>query len=90
MNALLLAGGIGSRLRPITDSVPKCLVPINGRPLLDIWLQALVGAGFQEIVVNTHYLAPQVEAYLADSPYTSQVRSDYEPELLGTASSSGS
>lgn len=87
MNALLLAGGIGSRLRPITDSVPKCLVPINGRPLLDIWLEALMKAGFQEIVVNTHYLAPQVEAYLADSFYSGQVRSVYEPELLGTAGS---
>ncbi len=43
MKALLLAAGLGTRLRPITDHVPKCLVPIHGRPLLDYWLELLLG-----------------------------------------------
>ena len=40
--ALILAGGVGSRLRPVTDAIPKCLIPIEGRPLLDYWVDCLV------------------------------------------------
>jgi len=46
MRALLLAAGLGTRLRPITVTVPKCLVPIGGKPLLQIWLERLTEAGF--------------------------------------------
>ncbi len=56
MRALLLAAGLGTRLRPITDKIPKCLVPIQGKPLLEIWLDKLYEAGVQEFLVNTHYL----------------------------------
>jgi len=64
MRALLLAAGIGSRLLPITATTPKCLVMINGRPLLDYWLELLFGAGVERILINTHWLAEQVEAYV--------------------------
>jgi len=45
VKALLLAGGLGARLRPLTDKVPKCLVPIAGRPLLNVWVECLAEAG---------------------------------------------
>ena len=85
MRALLLAAGIGSRLRPITETVPKCLVPIHGRPLLDYWLDILFSGGTVErALVNTHYLHRQVETHIAQSPWQENVDLVYEPELLGT------
>jgi mannose-1-phosphate guanylyltransferase len=84
MRALLLAAGIGSRLRPITDTVPKCLVPIHGKPLLGYWLDLLFGGGIERALVNTHYLAAQVEAFAAASPWQDRLDLVYESELLGT------
>lgn len=85
MKALLLAAGFGTRLRPLTDTVPKCLVPIHGRPLLDIWLGHLTAAGCGPFLVNTHYLADQVDRFVAQSVHRSRVTMVNEPELLGTA-----
>lgn len=85
MRALLLAAGFGTRLRPLTDRIPKCLVPIKGQPLLDIWLERLSQAGAGPFLVNTHYLSDQVDAYLASSRYAAQVTVSEEKELLGTA-----
>lgn len=85
MKALLLAAGFGTRLRPLTDNTPKCLVPIGGRPLLAIWLSELTRAGIGPYLVNTHYLSERVEAYVAASPYAKNVRLVREEVLLGTA-----
>jgi mannose-1-phosphate guanylyltransferase len=85
MRALLLAAGLGTRLRPLTDYLPKCLVPIHGRPLLDYWLELLVNNGFNEILVNTHYLAPLVVKYVLGSRWGQHVTIVYEDKLLGTA-----
>jgi mannose-1-phosphate guanylyltransferase len=85
MRALLLAAGLGTRLRPLTDSMPKCLVPIKGQPLLDIWLERLTKAGLGPFLVNTHYLSAQVESFLEASPYRSQVGLVHESQLRGTA-----
>lgn len=85
MRALLLAAGFGTRLRPLTENLPKCLVPIGGRPLLDIWLAHLSAAGCGPFLVNTHYKAEQVDAFVAASRYGSRVTLTHEPELLGTA-----
>lgn len=85
MRAILLAAGYGTRLRPLTNTVPKCLVPIKGQPLLDIWLQNLSQAGIGSFLVNTHYLAERVAAYIQSSPYQDRVTLVHEPELLGTA-----
>jgi len=85
MRALLLAAGLGTRLRPITDTVPKCLVPIGGKPLLQIWLERLTEAGFGPFLINTHYLHEQVEEFIETSEFKNQVTLVYEPELLGTA-----
>lgn len=83
--AILLAGGIGSRLRPITLITPKCLVPIRGKPLLEIWLENLTKFGYQEFLINTHYLSEQVEDFIKKSPYRKNVKLVHEPILLGTA-----
>ncbi|TMO44823.1 mannose-1-phosphate guanylyltransferase [Pseudoalteromonas sp. S4389] len=84
MKAILLAAGLGTRLRPITNTIPKCLVPINGRPLLALWLEKLVNLGVEEILINTHYFAEQVEKFIKNSPYKEKVTLVKEEKLLGT------
>lgn len=84
MRALLLAAGFGSRLRPITDTVPKCLVTIAGKPLLQYWLDALLDAGVERVLVNTHYRREAVEAFIAGYPRRDRVDLAFEPDLLGT------
>ena len=86
--ALILAAGVGSRLRPLTDRIPKCLVPIAGRPLLAYWIEALMRVGVREIWINTHAHAEQVRALIAEyNGRNSGVRLHecHEPELLGSA-----
>ena len=85
MKAFLLAAGIGSRLRPVTDSVPKCMVVIDDRPLLDIWLDVLDRAGVDEVLVNLHHLPDVVRRHLAERTGPPVVRTFFEPELLGSA-----
>lgn len=85
MRALLLAAGLGTRLRPVTDGIPKCLVPIGGRPLLDIWLELLLSTGgIERVLINTHYLADAVRTYLHASTWKERVDLVQEPQLLGT------
>ncbi len=57
MRAILLAGGYGKRLKPITNKIPKCLVKINDVPILEIWLNKLYNANVREVLINTHYLS---------------------------------
>lgn len=85
MKAILLAAGFGSRLRPLTNTLPKCLVPVGGEALLGIWLRRLDAAGIGSFLVNTHYLSEQVAGYLEGSPFRHRVTVRHEPELLGTA-----
>lgn len=85
MRALLLAAGTGTRLRPLTDTIPKCLVPIHGKPLLGYWLSMLHDAGVHPILVNLHYLADMVRAYIENSGFRQIVSTVYEENLLGTA-----
>lgn len=85
MKAFLLAAGIGSRLHPITDTVPKCMVTIDDRPLLDIWLEAFSRAGVDEVLINLHHLSDVVREYLAGRAQALAVRTVFEPELLGSA-----
>jgi mannose-1-phosphate guanylyltransferase len=85
MRGLLLAAGLGTRLKPLTDTIPKCLVLIHGQPLLNIWLQRLSAAGAGPFLINTHYLASKVADFVQSSPYSAVVSLVNEPELLGTA-----
>jgi len=96
MKAFLLSAGLGTRLRPLTNETPKCLLPIGGRPLLEIWLELLGLYGVSEALVNTHWYADKVERFLsADyADYTDQINNEkrpkpniklfYEEELLGS------
>lgn len=87
MRTFLLAAGLGTRLRPLTYNIPKCLVSIKGLPLLGIWLKRLTEANIGPFLINTHYLPEQVEAFIKASPYYEQVTLINEIELKGTAGS---
>jgi mannose-1-phosphate guanylyltransferase len=84
VRVLLLAAGVGSRLAPITATTPKCLVMINGRPLLDYWLELLFEAGIERVLINTHYLSEQVDAHVRASRWAPKIDLVHEAELLGT------
>lgn len=85
MKAVVLAAGLGTRLRPLTETVPKCLVPIQGKPLLDYWFELLFsGDAIEAALVNTSYLAEIVQAHVAASPWRDRVKVTHETELLGT------
>ena len=84
MKALLLAAGFGTRLRPITDHIPKCLVPIRGQPLLGLWLDRLMPEGIERVLVNTHYLPDTVREYVRSSQWSKRVDLVHEDVLLGT------
>ncbi len=84
MKALLLSAGLGTRLRPITNTIPKCLVPINGKPLLQYWLENLTECGVEEFIINTHYFSEKIEEFINKSIYKDKVTLVYEKELLNT------
>ena len=84
MRALLLAAGMGLRLLPITATRPKCMVEIDGRPLLDYWLELLFEAGVERTLVNTHWLPDQVIAFVQASRWADRIDLVHEDELLGT------
>ncbi len=84
MDALILCAGLGTRLRPHTDEIPKPLFKIGGRPLLEITIEYLARAGIGKIVVNTHHLHHVIEEYLAATSFPVPVISIHEPEILGT------
>lgn len=85
MKAFLLAAGHGSRLRPITDTIPKCMVPIRGVPLLSIWLGLCRRIGIDEVLVNVHSHAAAVSKFLEANSNGVRVRVVAEPQLLGSA-----
>jgi len=88
---LLMAAGLGTRLRPLTDHTPKCLIPVAGKPLLDYWLDSFCAAGLNEILINTHHLRNQVSQYLKKvnaQGWCGQrisIQEVFEPDLLGSA-----
>lgn len=81
-NAMVLAAGLGRRMRPLTDTVPKPLVPVVGKPLIDYALDALTAANVGKVVVNVHYLAEQVERHVARRKTPRVVISDEREALL--------
>ncbi len=86
LKAFLLSAGLGTRLRPLTNETPKCLLPINGKQLLQIWLEHLPKHGINEVLVNTHWHHEKVEAFLEKWQNNHlRVVTFYEPELLGSA-----
>ena len=85
MKAFLLAAGVGSRLRPITDTIPKCMLAIDDQPLLDVWLDAFARTGVDEVLINLHHLQDVVRCHVAARTAPPAVRTFHEPELLGSA-----
>lgn len=82
--AMVLAAGLGTRLRPITERMPKPLVAVGGRPMLDYVLDLLVEAGVQTACVNVHHFADQMEAHLANEHRLQIVISDERAELMNS------
>jgi mannose-1-phosphate guanylyltransferase len=86
VKAFLLAAGRGTRLAPLTDRVPKCLVEVGGRTMLDGWFDRLRSAGVTDVLVNTHHLADRVEEHVRRRPPAGlRVELRHEPVLLGSA-----
>jgi MurNAc alpha-1-phosphate uridylyltransferase len=83
--AMVLAAGLGTRMRPFNGRVPKPLVQVGGKPLVDYVLDRLADAGVERAVVNVHHLADQLEQHLAQRQRPEIVISDEREELLGTA-----
>lgn len=67
LKAMIFAAGLGTRMRPITDNIPKALVSVDGIPLLEIVIRRLKYFGITDIIINVHYLAEQIEAFLAQN-----------------------
>jgi mannose-1-phosphate guanylyltransferase len=85
VKAFLLAAGHGTRLRPITDSIPKCLAPIRGVPLLSIWLRLCKKFEIDEVLINVHAHAPAVIDFLRQNANGTKARVVEEGQLLGSA-----
>ena len=85
MRAMLLAAGKGTRLRPITDQIPKALVPVAGKPLLAIVIERLRNAGVREVVINIHHFGEQILDYLSNNDFGVNISvSDERESLLDT------
>jgi len=85
MKAFLLTAGKGERLRPLTDRTPKCLISIQDRPILAVWLELCRRHQIDEVLINTHSHADAVRNYLRDRSDGIRVHITYEESLLGSA-----
>ncbi|MEJ2658445.1 MAG: sugar phosphate nucleotidyltransferase [Desulfobacterales bacterium] len=84
MKALILAAGLGTRLRPYTENTPKPLFTLAGRPLLDIIISRLIDADCEAIIINTHHLHQKINSFLAGKNYSIPVFTRHETDILGT------
>jgi NDP-sugar pyrophosphorylase family protein len=86
MKIMFLAAGLGVRLKPLTDSLPKCMVPIQGKPLLEHNINWAKRFGFTEVIINLHYKPEVIRGYFEDgSRWGVHITYSYEAEILGTA-----
>lgn len=82
--AFILGAGLGSRMRPLTDTMPKPMIPLGGKPLIDHVIARLQKAGVEKFVVNVHYLAEKLEAHLKNKTNIEIIISNERDELLDT------
>lgn len=86
-DAVLMAGGRGERLRPLTEKIPKPLLPVGGKAIIDYNIDRLISYGIKHINVTTNYLAEQIEEHFAEPRGEVQVQTVREPKFLGTIGS---
>lgn len=84
VDAVLMAGGKGERLRPLTDKTPKPLLPMNGKPIIDYIVEHIISFGIKDIAVTVNYLKEQIEDHFAQPFNGVQVQTVREPKYLGT------
>ena len=84
MRVLLLSAGYGKRMRPITLTTPKCLIKVNNKTLLEMWLEKFSKLRVKNIIINTHHLAEKINNFVKKN-FREKVILVYEPKLLGTA-----
>ena len=83
MNALIFAAGLGTRLKPLTDTMPKAMVPINGKPLVQILIEKLKSIGVTEIVINVHHFAQQIIDFVeANDRFGIDIKFSDETDML--------
>lgn len=82
MQAMILAAGLGTRLKPITETIPKALVKINGITLLEITIRKLIYNDFRKIIINVHHFADQIKEFLNDNTFAADIIISDESELL--------
>ena len=80
--AMIFAAGLGTRLKPLTDTMPKALVPVNGVPLLDLIIRRLMTQGYERFVVNVHHFAQMIIDHVAQQDYAPLVRISDESDML--------
>ena len=85
MKALVLAAGRGSRLGNITENLPKPLVEVRNKPVIDYLIRKLIDLNVSEIFINMHYKHELLEKFILESKYKTKITLIYEPKLLGTA-----
>ena len=85
LKTIFLAAGLGQRLKPLTNVLPKCLMPINGIPLLEYWLAEMYKLEIRDILVNVHYRSSDVINFLSRPRFSNWVKYIKEDNLLGTA-----
>ncbi len=85
MKAMILAAGYGTRLKPLTNSIPKALIKINQTPLLELVIKKLLAAGVNEIIINIHHHAEQVVSFIKEKRnFGVRIEFSKEPKILGT------
>ena len=83
MNALIFAAGLGTRLKPLTDTMPKAMVPVNGKPLVQILIERLKGIGVTDIVINVHHFAQQIIDFVhANNSFGINIQFSGETDML--------
>jgi NDP-sugar pyrophosphorylase family protein len=83
--AMIFAAGLGSRLRPLTDNLPKALIPVNQKPLLEHVILKLRSEGIEKVIINTHHFADKIESYLKENAYFDlDITLSHEKKLLDT------
>jgi NDP-sugar pyrophosphorylase family protein len=82
--AMILAAGFGTRLKPLTESIPKALVEFNGEPMVYHVIKKLESFGIRKIVLNTHHLAGKINDYFANNSFDAEIILVHEEKILGT------